>query len=150
MKNKPLLNQMKKAFMPLILSMLLVSCSKPDTDNGGSPVVTPVPLPQECKECVCDVKDPPNDLPWLKGIINATAPPKLGPLSTIYAYTYKGKQVIYVSNLSSSQLPMQVYDCKGNIVFSHEDFALAPLKWAEFLDFTRNEKTGEKLLWKKD
>ena len=152
MKIKPLLYYINKALMTLVLSMLLVTCAKPDTaiDNSGSSVVTPVPpTPQECKDCVCDVKDPPNDLPWLKNIINTKTHPIMITGAVIYAYTYIGKQVIYVFNPASSQLPMQVYDCKGNIVISYGDLALAPSKWIEFLEFTRNEKTGEKLLWEK-
>lgn len=93
-------------------------------------------------DSICGVKNPLTDLPWLKDLINGKGAYNLHRGALIYAFDYKGIQVIYKWNRASSYSPEIVFNCDGTELIPYPS-------WPELEEF-KNERTGEILLWEKE
>jgi hypothetical protein len=122
-----------RALIIILFLPLLTTCSR-DQDP---------PNPPDPPSGPCGVKDPLNDLPWLKNIKNSTTPPgMLYEGARIYSYVYNGSIVFYIPNPASSASPRNVYNCAGEVIIGPSS---PEADWVNF----RQKRNSESLLWSK-
>ena len=123
------------------LAIVAVSCNK--QESPAPPEEEEVIIDTSYSRKVCGLVNPLNDLPWLRDIMTGKEKPggNISSTTRIYAYRFKGQDVIYLLNMASSYNPWIVFTCDGNQIIPY----LAPLaRWKEF----ESERTDELLLWK--
>ena len=141
-KNKNLTKSGAASFVFLfVFSIAILSCGKPS--NAVPPPQEEIFIDTSYSRMVCGLKNPLNDLPWLKDIMTGKSKPagNIGSLTWIYAYKFKGADVIYLLNTPSSYNPWIVFNCAGIQIIP---FIAPNEKWEEF----KAERTDELLLWK--
>lgn len=94
------------SFSGVLLLFSLLSCDKNDLSPENAALAY----------SACGVKDPANELPWLKEIIHKAenGPDKFSDAGTVQLITYQGQSYFIYQKYVMSCMACLVYDCQGN------------------------------------